>query len=147
MTLAFFVLAIAAQPAVLIFGLLIYNFGTGFSASMRSVAIHVVGGQASPDIGKLMSLIAITECISVMTAGPLLNEMFKWGMDMGEAWLGLPFAGTCVIYGLVSVVTFLISVKKSGVEYVQVTAEEEEDVDVRGSSSAFEGGVEPRITT
>jgi len=145
MTLSFFILAVAAEPPLLIFGLLIYNLGTGFTASMRSVAIHVVGGQASPDIGKLMSLIAITESISIMISGPLLNEMFKWGMDLGQAWLGLPFAGTCVVYGLVTVVTFLISVKEHNVEYVEVAADDEEEV--RASSSAVERGIEPRITT
>ncbi|KAF2676502.1 MFS general substrate transporter [Lentithecium fluviatile CBS 122367] len=145
MALSFFVLAVAAQPALLIFGLLIYNLGTGFSAAMRSVAIHVVGGQASPDIGKLMSLIAIVESISTMIAGPLLNEMFKKGMDMGETWLGLPFAGTCVIYALVGVITFIISVKERDVEYVEIAAEDDEDV--RGRSSVSDRGVEPRITT
>jgi hypothetical protein len=127
MTLSFFVLAVSAQPALLVLGLLIYNLGTGYTASMRSVAIHVVGGQASPDVGKLMSLIAITESISAMIAGPLLNEMFKWGIDMGEAWLGLPFAGTCVMYGLVTVITFLISVKEKQVEYVEVATEGDEE--------------------
>jgi MFS family permease len=145
MTLSFFIIAVAAKPALLIFGLLIYNLGTGFTAAMRSVAIHVVGGQASPNIGKLMSLIAIAESISVMITGPLLNELFKWGMDMGAIWLGLPFAGTCLVYGLVTYITFLISVKEHDIEYVEVAAEDEEEV--RASSSAVERGPEPRITT
>jgi hypothetical protein len=145
MAFSFFVLAAAAEPPLLIIGLLVYNLGTGFGAAMRSVAIHLVGGQASPDIGKLMALIAISESVSHMIMGPLLNQMFKWGMDMGGLWLGLPFAATCVVYALVTVVTFQISVKEHQVEYVEVAAEAEDEL--RASSSAIDHGVEPRITT
>ena len=145
MTIAFFILAVAAQPALLIFGLLVYNLGTGFAAAMRSVAIHVAGGQASPDIGKLMSLIAIAEAISIMMAGPILNGLFQVGMDLGPVWLGLPFAGSCVIYGIMAVVTSLITVKEHDVEYVEVAAEDEEEE--RARSSAVEQRPEPRILT
>lgn len=136
MSFSFFILAVAAHPAILIFGLLVYNLGTGFTAAMRSVAIHVIGGQASPNIGKLMSLIAITQSISIMIAGPLLNEAFKWGMSLGEVWLGLPFAGTCVVYGLVGITAFLISVKDTDIEYVEVASDDEEIP--RVSNSAIE---------
>lgn len=145
--LSFFVIGVAAQPAVLILGLLIYNLSTGYSAAMRSVSIHVVGGQSSPDIGKLMSLIAITESIGMMIAGPLLNELFKGGMGMGPAWLGLPFLGTCLTYALVAIVTFFISVKDHNVGYAEVASEEEEGLETpRGNSSALEVGASPRST-
>ncbi|KAF1848741.1 MFS general substrate transporter [Cucurbitaria berberidis CBS 394.84] len=110
-TISFFVMGIATQPALLIIGLLIYNLGTGYNAAMRSVSIHVVGGQSSPDIGKLMSTIAIAESIGAMIAGPVLNELFQWGMDLGSAWLGLPFLASVIVFAGMTVVTMLISVK------------------------------------
>ncbi|KAF2636287.1 MFS general substrate transporter [Massarina eburnea CBS 473.64] len=127
LAVSFFIMGIAVEPPLLIIGLLIYNLGTGYAAAMRSIAIHVVGGQSSPDVGKLMSLLAITESIGLMFAGPLVNELFKWGMDMGSTWLGLPFLGISVLYGLMTFVTFIISVKDKDVEYVEVASDEEEE--------------------
>ncbi|PVH96820.1 MFS general substrate transporter [Periconia macrospinosa] len=126
-SLSFLIMAAAAEPALLIIGLLVYNLGTGYNPAMRSVAVHAVGGQSSPDIGKLMSLLAITESIGLMLSGPLINELFQKGMDMGSAWLGLPFLGVSFMFGLLTLVTFLINVGSRDVEYVEVASEEEED--------------------
>lgn len=148
-TLSFLIIGGAAQPALLIFGLLVYNLGTGYSAAIRSVAIHIVGGQSSPNIGKLMSLFAISESIGVMIGGPLLNELFKWGMDLGQAWLGLPFLGAGMAFGLITIVTFVISVKDRDigeVAYTEVGTEEEEEESMSDSSSAVEQEVSPRPT-
>lgn len=125
-TVSMFVIGFAAYPALLVFGLLIYNMGTGFSAAMRSVAVHVVGGQASPDVGKLMSTIAIFENISMMVGGPLLSQMFQWGMDLGKVWLGLPFLGCVLVLAVMTVATFSISFKDQEVGYVAVNEEDEE---------------------
>lgn len=140
----FLAMALASQPAILIFGLLVFNLGTGSSAAMRSVSLHMVGGQASPDVGKLMSLIAVSENIGVMFAGPLLNEAFKKGMDLKGAWLGLPFFGSFVLYLLAMVVSFIISVKDRDVAYVEVATDEDEADVVNGSSSALEDGLPAR---
>ncbi|KAF1960919.1 MFS general substrate transporter [Byssothecium circinans] len=136
LSISFFIMGVAFEPPLLIIGLLVYNLGTGYAAAMRSIAIHVVGGQSSPDIGKLMSLLAIVESIGLMFSGPIVNEMFKWGMDMGSAWLGLPFLGTAVLYGLTTVVTFIISVKDKDVEYVEVASDDEENAELSTSSTA-----------
>lgn len=143
---AFLALALAAEPALLYLALLIYNLGTGASAAMRSVALHVIGGQSSPDVGKLMSLIAVAEGFGVMFAGPLLNESFKKGMDLGEAWLGLPFLGTSVMYVLMTIVMFVISVKRHDVGYVEVASDDEEEsaVESGARSSALEDERLPR---
>jgi MFS family permease len=144
-TVSFFIMGIAAYPALLVFGLLIYNFGTGYNAAMRSVAIHVIGGQASPDVGKLMSTIAIVEAIGAMVAGPLLSEFFQWGMDLGSAWLGLPFLASMVIFAFMTVLTFAISVKDRDVGYMEVQSEDEEDIPAeQGRSSAVDDEAAPR---
>jgi hypothetical protein len=139
---SFLVIGLAAHPAMLIVGLLVYNLGTGYNAAMRSVSIHVVGGQASPDIGKLMSTIAIVESLGALVAGPLLNQLFQWGMGIGSAWLGLPFlAGTLVFAGL-SLVTFKINVDAKETAYAEIRDEDEEEdvieLQGRASTSALE---------
>jgi MFS family permease len=135
---SFVFIGLAAYPAMLVLGLLIFNFGTGYNAAMRSVSIHVVGGQASPDIGKLMSTIAIVESVGAMFAGPLLNQMFQWGMDMGSAFLGLPFLAAVIVLILVAVVTFVIDVNDKTSSYAEVESDDEEVGEVQGRSSALE---------
>lgn len=125
-TVSFLIMGIAAQPALLVFGLLVYNLGTGFGAAMRSFAIHTVGGQESPDIGKLMSTIAIVESIGVVIAGPLLNQMFQWGMDLGNEWLGLPFLAAMLAFAAITVVTFIIGTGGKQTAYTAVLSEEGE---------------------
>lgn len=145
-TVSLFIMGIAAHPVLLIIGLLVFNLGTGYGAAMRSVSIHVVGGQSSPDIGKLMSTIAIAEAFGAMVAGPLLSEMFQWGMDMGTFWLGLPFLLSTVIFAGMAFVTFAISVKDKDVAYIEVQGEEDNVLDEEGraSASALESEIAPR---
>ncbi|KAL6705719.1 hypothetical protein ACN47E_006508 [Coniothyrium glycines] len=144
--IAAFVMGIAAHPALLIIGLLIFNLGTGYNAAMRSVAIHAVGGQASPDIAKLMSTIAIAESIGAMVAGPLLSELFQWGMDLGGFWLGLPFFGSAAFFSGIAFVTFAISVKDKEAAYIEVQDEDDSffDEEGRASTSAFESSATHR---
>lgn len=145
-TVAFFVMGIAGYPALLILGLLIYNMGTGYNAAMRSVAIHTVGGQASPDVGKLMSTIAISEAIGAMFAGPVLSQLFQWGMDLGSAWLGLPYLASVPAFAVMTVLTFAISVKGRDVGYVAVQSDDEEDARSElGRSSALDDEPGPRL--
>jgi hypothetical protein len=135
---SFLIIGIAAYPALLVFGLLVYNFGTGYNAAMRSVAVHVIGGQTSPDVGKLMSTIAIVEGIGAMIAGPLLSVMFQWGMDLGTAWLGLPFLGSVLVLAMMTVVTFSISVKDRDAGYMEVQSDDDGDGEIDlGRSSAL----------
>lgn len=144
-TVSFFIMGIAAYPALLIIGLLVFNLGTGYNAAMRSISIHVVGGQSSPDIGKLMSTIAIAESVGAMIAGPMLSEMFQWGMDLGSAWIGLPFLASVVFFAAMAMVTFVISFKDKEVSYMEVRDDDEDfmnDVDraARARTSAIDDG-------
>ncbi|KAF2279648.1 MFS general substrate transporter [Westerdykella ornata] len=131
-TLSFVIMGIAAHPALLVLGLLVFNLGTGYNAALRSVSIHVVGGQSSPDIGRLFAVIAIVESIGVMIAGPALAAIFEWGIELGEPWIGIPFLATAAVHGAVTFVTFIISVKDrpmSAPGYVQVDNEDSEPED------------------
>ncbi|KAF2622854.1 MFS general substrate transporter [Macroventuria anomochaeta] len=140
-SISFLVIGLAAHPALLVIGLLIYNLGTGYNAAMRSVSIHVVGGQSSPDIGKLMSTIAIVESLGALVAGPLLNQLFQWGMSLGSVWLGLPFLTGMLVFAGLSVVIFKIDVGDKEVAYTEVQSEVEDEVfelQGRASTSALE---------
>lgn len=140
-TISFLVIGLAGYPALLIIGLLVYNLGTGYNAAMRSVSIHVVGGQSSSNIGKLMSTIAIVESLGALVAGPLLNQLFQSGMALGSAWLGLPFLAGMLVFAGLSVVTFKIDVSDREAGYTEVQSEAGDDaieLQGRASTSALE---------
>jgi hypothetical protein len=66
-------------------------------------------------------------------------------MDLGSAWLGLPYLASVLVLGMMTVVTFAISVKDQDVGYVEVQGEDEEDFgNELGRSSALEDDVRPR---
>ncbi|KAI8938149.1 hypothetical protein NX059_005815 [Plenodomus lindquistii] len=148
-TISFLIMGISAYPSLLVIGLLIYNLGTGFTAAMRSISIHVVGGQSSPDIGKLMSTIAMAESVGAMVAGPVLSEMFQWGMDLGSEWIGLPFLASVVFFAGMAVVTFVINFKDKENAYVELSGNEdlvvEADDAERTGSSALEEARNARL--
>ncbi|KAH3962365.1 hypothetical protein HBI46_046670 [Parastagonospora nodorum] len=142
---SYIIMGVAGYPSLLILGLLVYNMGTGYNAALRSVAIHAVGGQSSPDVGKLMSTIAISEAIGAMFAGPMLSQLFQWGMDLGSAWLGLPFLACVPVYGVMTAIMFMISAKDRDTGYVEVQSEDEEDARSElGRSSALVEARSPR---
>jgi len=142
---SYIIMGIAGYPSLLILGLLVYNMGTGYNAALRSVAIHTVGGQSSPNVGKLMSTIAISEAIGAMFAGPMLSQLFQWGMDLGSAWLGLPFLACVPVYGVMIAIMFMIRVKDRDMGYVEVQSDDEEDGRSElGRSSALVEAPRPR---
>jgi MFS family permease len=120
---SFLIMGIAAHPALLILGLLVYNLGTGYSPAMRSVSIHAAGGQSSPDIGRLFALIAIVESLGALVAGPAIAGIFDWGIRLGEPWIGAPFVASAVVLVFVTALTFAISVKDYEMLYVPVDDE------------------------
>ena len=127
-TVSFVIMGIAVQPALLIIGILVFNLGTGYNAAMRSISIHVAGGQSSPDIGMLFAVIAVMEGLGAMLAGPLLAGIFEWGIENGEPWIGLPFIASAFIFAIVTVVTFMINIKTKEVVYVPVDDDDDEEV-------------------
>jgi hypothetical protein len=147
-TFSFFTMGAAAYPALLIFGLLIYNMGSGYNAAMRSISIHVVGGQSSPNIGKLMSTIAMAESFGAMIGGPLLNELFQLGIGFGGVWLGLPFLGSAVVFLFMTFVTFSINVYEKKPVYIELNDEDQDSFydEGRGSLPVRESAVELRET-
>jgi len=90
---------------------------------MLSLAVYTVGGPSSSDIGRLMASIAILEGFGAMLSGPILNGCFQWGMRLGKAFLGLPFAFAAVIFVLVAVASFTISVRDVNNAHVEAHAQ------------------------
>jgi hypothetical protein len=50
------------------------------------------------DIGVLYTVISIQESLGIFIANPLLSALFRWGIDLGGVWVGLPFMMAAVLY-------------------------------------------------
>jgi hypothetical protein len=80
---------------------------------MRSVVTFIVQsrqGNQTKDIGRLYALVSVVEGIGSLLAGPGVAFTFRYGMSLGQNWLGLPFGLAFVLFTLVSMVVFAIRV-------------------------------------
>ncbi|KAJ5245554.1 hypothetical protein N7489_005650 [Penicillium chrysogenum] len=86
--IGFAIISIAPTPAILIGGQVISSIGSAFMITTRSMATSLV----QPDhAGTLYSAIAIAQGVGTLLSGPLFANLFRLGMHLGTAWMGLPF--------------------------------------------------------
>ncbi|KAK1754313.1 major facilitator superfamily domain-containing protein [Echria macrotheca] len=95
-------IALAAKAPVLIIGLVVFAFNGGMAAVIRSLLSSLVEPH---HFGTLNSLIGVLEMVGLMVAAPSLFQSLKLGLEMGGAWIGLPFF---IAAGMISVSTFII---------------------------------------
>ncbi|KAJ5788834.1 uncharacterized protein N7518_005845 [Penicillium psychrosexuale] len=86
--IGFAIISIAPTPAILVGGQVILSIGSSFMVTTRSLATSLV----QPDhAGTLYSAIAIAQGAGTLLSGPLFANLFRLGMHLGPAWMGLPF--------------------------------------------------------
>ncbi|KAL2183023.1 MFS general substrate transporter [Thermothelomyces heterothallicus CBS 203.75] len=83
-----FTIAAAANGIVYSFGLAWFALGSGMVATTRSLLNALV---EEHHVGTLNSLIALMETVGLSVSGPLLAGSLRVGLDLGGAWIGLPF--------------------------------------------------------
>ena len=92
-------------------GLLVNNLGVGYGAAIRSIAIFMVGGQTSSDLARLQAVMAVMEGVGQLLAGPVLATLFRWGIQLGGMFLGLPFFVAAMTFVCIAIITFAVSVR------------------------------------
>lgn len=98
--LGFILIFFAFKPLIIVFGLVIFALGSGFAVPARSLVTELVDKEI---LGTVYSAISVVIAIGMLVAGPLLANTFRWGMGLGEFWLGLPF----LVAGLLYIVAFV----------------------------------------
>ncbi|AEO54581.1 hypothetical protein MYCTH_2297289 [Thermothelomyces thermophilus ATCC 42464] len=83
-----FTIAAAANGIVYSFGLAWFALGSGMVATTRSLLNTLV---EEHHVGTLNSLIAFMETVGLSVSGPLLAGSLRVGLDLGGAWIGMPF--------------------------------------------------------
>ncbi|OAA52645.1 Major facilitator superfamily domain, general substrate transporter [Beauveria brongniartii RCEF 3172] len=95
-----FVIGLSENAIFMIFGLGLSTLSYGYQVLVRSLLASVVDGHHS---NVMYTTITLFESMGSIMAGPLLSASFREGMKWGEAWLGLPFLLTGVLYGSATV--------------------------------------------
>ncbi|KAK2773040.1 hypothetical protein FQN52_004725 [Onygenales sp. PD_12] len=91
-------MALAPTLATLTAGLVVYTLGSGFNAVNMSLVSTLVEPR---HIARLYSIVSMLSMVGSFVGGPLLAALFGLGMKMGEGWVGLPFLGAALLYGVI----------------------------------------------
>lgn len=95
-------MAMAAVPWLFIASLIIVSFGTGFATLCRAILNAVVEPHTVAILNTTLSLV---EMLTGFIGGPAMGWLLSRGMEMGGAWLGLPFL---VAFGLAVIVSVAV---------------------------------------
>ena len=82
------IIAAAANGWLFSIGLVWFALGSGMTALIRSLLNSLV---EEHHVGTLNSLAGFMEMVGMTMAGPLLAESLRLGLNLGGAWIGLPF--------------------------------------------------------
>ncbi|KAJ5162065.1 hypothetical protein N7492_007457 [Penicillium capsulatum] len=108
--LGFAVMGLAPNAGLLVSGLVILSLGSAFLIAARSLVTALV----LPDhVGTLYSAIAISTSIGQFIAGPLFAYLFRLGMHLGHAWMGLPFLQAALFYAVATAGVWRIRIRRS----------------------------------
>ncbi|KAI0805581.1 major facilitator superfamily domain-containing protein [Xylaria sp. FL0064] len=113
MTIGAFILSASATATLMIIGLIVYTLRTGFPPIIRSLVTYLVDSHhesQTSDIARLYALISVLEGIGSLVAGPGMAWAFRWGISLGESWLGLPFGLAAILFAIALVTVFSVRV-------------------------------------
>lgn len=103
-------MGLAPVPALLICGLVILSLGSAFMITARSLVTALV----APDhVGTLYSAIGLSQAIGQFIAGPLFAYLFRLGMHLGDAWMGMPFLQAAVFFAVATVAVWRVRIQPS----------------------------------
>ncbi|KAI0433319.1 major facilitator superfamily domain-containing protein [Xylaria sp. FL1042] len=113
MTIGALIVAASGTATFMIIGLIVYTLGTGFPPIIRSLVTYLVDSHhesQTSDVARLYALISVLEGIGSLVAGPGMAWAFRWGISLGESWLGLPYGFAAVLFALALVTMFSVKV-------------------------------------
>ncbi|OJD26098.1 hypothetical protein ACJ73_02525 [Blastomyces percursus] len=98
-------LGLAPTIATMITGLVIFTLGSGFNSLNLSLVATYVEPQ---HMARLYSVMSVVSTLGVFIGSPLLAGLFSLGLKMGNAWVGLPYFGITLLYGMIFVAVWFI---------------------------------------
>lgn len=104
--LGFALMFLAASPAAYVAGLVFVSLGAAFIINARSLVAFLV---TPHQIGTLYSATAMVQSLGSLVGGPVFARLFQWGLNLGWAWLGLPFLLPGLLYAVATTAVWNMS--------------------------------------
>ncbi|KAG5302105.1 MFS multidrug transporter [Histoplasma ohiense] len=134
-TLGALCLGLAPTIATMIAGLVIYTLGSGLGSLNASMVATYVEPK---HMARLYSVVSVVSMFGVFVGSPLLAGLFSLGLKMGKGWIGLPYFGITLLYGLIFVVVWFIRLPEKVNEADDGNRDSEDDrYDVETPSSSL----------
>ncbi|KAI1851664.1 hypothetical protein JX266_003126 [Neoarthrinium moseri] len=96
LTIGSLVIAVAPLVPLVALGVAVFALGSGFAPAARSLATALV----HPDeAGTLYSALGLMQSLGGLVAGPMLAGSFRWGLNHGREWTGVPFLLVAGLFG------------------------------------------------
>lgn len=103
-------MGLAPVPVLLIWGLVILSLGSSFMITTRSLVTSLV----SPDhVGTLYSGIGVSQALGTFVAGSLFAYLFRLGMHLGDAWMGMPFLQAALFFVVATMAVWRVRIQSS----------------------------------
>ena len=122
--LGYCIVGLAPTPSLLLTGVVVLALGTVFGSTVRSLAASFV---ARDQVATLYSAASVVQSLGVLLGGPLLAYTFRFGMRLGDPWLGLPFALAGFLFLLACIAVSFIRLEPRG--RIALLAEEAQEED------------------
>jgi MFS family permease len=94
----------AVNGAIYSIGLVWFALGSGMGAMIRSLLNALV---EEHHVGTVNSLIGFMEMVGMTLAGPLLAKSLSVGLDLGGAWVGLPFLAAGSLFVISTTILYI----------------------------------------
>ncbi|CAC9889322.1 MFS general substrate transporter [Aureobasidium pullulans] len=107
------IVAVGLSPNAILFtiSLMIATLGGGFPVYLRSFLTDLVKPNK---VAELYTVIGVVDTLALMVGGPLFAWLFERGLQLGGAFVGLPFLALGLIYA--AVLVFLLKIGHSSKE-------------------------------
>ncbi|KAL9109235.1 MAG: hypothetical protein Q9227_006161 [Pyrenula ochraceoflavens] len=90
-------IGLSASIPPLVISIVMQTCGMGFAYLIRSIITTMVEPK---QVARLYVGITILETLGGLAAAPLAAVLFRWGLELGGMWLGLPHMVTGVIFAI-----------------------------------------------
>ncbi|PWY81907.1 MFS general substrate transporter [Aspergillus heteromorphus CBS 117.55] len=107
----FAIMGVAPIVGLTMFGITINTAGSGFATFARSLLSSLIDPTM---MGALYSTLALMDTLGSLLAGPMMAWAFRWGMQLGGVWLGMPYLVSAVLCGGMAGLVFWIRLGRGG---------------------------------
>ncbi|OAA44074.1 MFS transporter [Beauveria brongniartii RCEF 3172] len=121
-TLGLALMAFAAQAAPFIVGVTILSLGSGYLASLRSLANALV---PQAQVGLVNGQIGLATGVGSLVAGPSMAAAFQRGMRLDSLWSGLPYIIAAVLFLAATALAWCIDVTSDSHQCATSSADED----------------------